>query len=696
MGEELQTSETPSTYVPDGPTTMDPKELKKRFDQVKSDRSSAETVWREIAAYFAPVGSSSGFLSGGPTGENTVNWTAPDVWDSTAIDAAEKLIAMIHGNVTSPALRWYGLGWRDEELKEDIESQKWLDKVADISWQTLQDSDFNTEIACAHGDLVRYGNAVIVEEVRHPTQWKGVDFEAIPLAEAYFEPDSVGGIEFFYRPLSWSAVQVLSECRKRQWTCPTEIEEEAKSGNQITKRYPLAFVIFPRYDAQAEIEARLERNVERARVKAERARRQQGGGLTDRMWMAPGGQGGPGAPGEQPPGGGGMALGGARVPASEMTVQANAPMERELGPEEPTYPLAPHMRPWGYCYIRLDTGERLGAEGGYYEMPAALARWAKTSGSVWGHGKCHVLLPTVKYTNGWMETEHQAAAKAVDPNIYTTERGLLSDHDSTPGGITVARSKDDVWTLKNDADPQWANLKLEELREMIRRGLHNDELTLKDSPAMTAQEVRARYEIMQRILGSTLARIENELLSPIIKITIGHLLRAKQLPAMPPKVAEKYAAGTLEINIEYQGPLARSQRTDEVAAIERVIALAAAWINMGIPVPVVMAKLDVLESFDQVAKRLGVPAALLKDKDAAKAEVEKFFQAQARAQEAATKKTEGEAQAAAASARASEATAMQTMGAVAGGPALGGVRPVPAMPTPVVSPAYAPTAAPTP
>jgi hypothetical protein len=652
MDETTETAE-PRPTVCEGPTTIDTKELKKRFDQQKSARGPVEGVWRQIALYFAPLGTASQAGSDAQ-GENTVAWTQPDVWDSTAIDSSEKLIAMIHGNVTSPALRWYGLGWRDKDLKADQEARKWLDAVADISWQTLQDSDFNTEIACAHGDLVRFGNAVIIEEAASSTEWKGVDFQSVPLDQCYFEPDSVGQMEVFYQLLSWSAVQVMTECRKRGWTCPEEIEEEAKKGTQLDKRYPIVFCIFPRWEAQTELERRHERNARRAKERAEREQREQ-----QREAALARFEGDAPAPAAEPP----------------------------IEPDEPTYPLAPHLRGWGYVYFRADTGDRIGMEGGYYEMPGALARWAKTAGSIWGHGQCHVLLPTVKYLNGWMETEHQAAAKAVDPNIYTTERGLLSDHDSQAGGITVARSKNDVWTLDTKAEPTWANMKLEELRGMVRRGLHNDELTLKDSPAMTAQEVRARYEIMQRILGSTLARIENELLSPIIKITIGHLLRNRQLPEMPPKVAEKYAAGTLEINIEYQGPLARSQRTDEVAAIERVIALAGAWIQMGIPVQVVMAKINVLASLGEVATRLGTPASLLRSDEEAEKEVQKFFAEQARGAAAVAAKAEGEAAAAHATARAA-----LMGGAGAGG---GGSLPVPAMPTPVVRPAFPPTAPPT-
>ena len=48
-------------------------------------------------------------------------------------------------------------------------------------------------------------------------------------------------------------------------------------------------------------------------------------------------------------------------------------------------PIAPKSRPFGYKYVLKSTKDTLGEEGGYYEMPAFVARWAKTAGSRWGH-----------------------------------------------------------------------------------------------------------------------------------------------------------------------------------------------------------------------------------------------------------------------------------------------------------------------
>lgn len=610
--------------------TVDCCDLKRRFDQLKVMRSGVEQVWNDIERYFMPLGS-----GGKPyvqVVESSVEWRRPDVWDSTAIDAAQKLAASIHGSVTSPAIRWFKLAWRDEDLKKDVEAAKWLDDVGDDVFDCLQDSDFNTEIASADQDLVGYGNAFVIQEPVSETEWRGLDFLALHIREGYFEPDHKDQIKTFFRRLSWSAVQILSKFGKDG--CPEHILKKAQDGKNLEERIEVVFCVFTRDDVVADLERRRGRNQKRQKQRLNKRRRN--------------------------------------------------PVETD----EVTYPLAPALRPFGFCYFLAENGDCLGEEGGYYEMPVMLARWQKTAGSMWGHGPCNILLPTVKYLNAYMELDHGAAAKVVDPATLVTERGLLSDLDLDPGGITVVRDVDkDVKVHESKARFEVSEKKLAELRGMVERGLHNNELTLKDSPAMTATEVTARYELMNRILGSTLSRIENDLLSPIVKNAIGHMWRAGQLATMPESVKRKFSSGEAEFNIEYQGPLSRAQRTDEVAAIERVLSFAAALLKMGMPIQVVMATIDVVAAIREVAKRLGTPADLLKPDKEVKAAIKAMEDQANRAANAQIKKTEGEAADAHASAAAQSANAR---GASAGAVPAGGVKglPIPARPGPVVAPPY--------
>jgi hypothetical protein len=265
------------------------------------------------------------------------------------------------------------------------------------------------------------------------------------------------------------------------------------------------------------------------------------------------------------------------------------------------YPAAPKNRPYGSVWFRTDNKEALGPEGGYFERPEVVTLWDKKAGSIWGYSPSHIALPTVKYLNARMETSRGAGEKAVDPPMGATHRGVLSDMDLRPGGLTIAQSKEDIWELTGKpARLDVANNQEADMRKQIQQVYHVDDLQLRESPAMTATEAQIRYELMNRVLGATLTRIQGGL-SQIVRGTVAILFRAGRLPEMPASV--KRAGGIYAI--QYLGPLARSQRTDDVAAIERGVAQAAGLANNGFPEA--KAFFNTYRTLLAVADRLGIP-----------------------------------------------------------------------------------------
>jgi hypothetical protein len=239
---------------------------------------------------------------------------------------------------------------------------------------------------------------------------------------------------------------------------------------------------------------------------------------------------------------------------------------------------APDRRPYGYVYFTTK-GEQLGEEGGYYDFPAFIARWERTPGSRWGHGLGHVALPHVKGLNAFKELDLTQRALAVDPPTKGTDRGAMSKIDRRPGGHTIVESMDDLAPLDGAAPKQLAvgAVTLEEERAEVRRLFHEDQLTLKDSPQMTALEAQIRYDLMLKLLGPVIARLISECVNPLLMGTYRALYRAGRFPEAPRKVLEKKA----ELRIVYRGALARSRRTDEVASLERGFAAAANALKLG-------------------------------------------------------------------------------------------------------------------
>ncbi|RLA02078.1 MAG: hypothetical protein DRQ42_01580 [Gammaproteobacteria bacterium] len=280
-----------------------------------------------------------------------------------------------------------------------------------------------------------------------------------------------------------------------------------------------------------------------------------------------------------------------------------------------TKTLAPKERPFGFKYILLegadghDGQDELGEEGGYYEMPAFVAQWEKTSGSKWGKGPANTALGDVLTLNSVVAMTLSAATKAIEPPLLTQQRNIIGDLDFQPGGETVVRDINGIKPLESGADFNVSNLLIDRLQDSIRRIFHNNDLELRDSPQMTATEVQVRYEMMQKVLGAVVGQIQNGLLDPIVSRTFGILTRAGRLPQMPEVVANSQGS----VKIEYTGPLSRSQRSDKATSMERYMMTLNQYGQM---VPELIDLVDPDEFGRQLAELMGVPATSLRSEDA--------------------------------------------------------------------------------
>ncbi len=200
----------------------------------------------------------------------------------------------------------------------------------------------------------------------------------------------------------------------------------------------------------------------------------------------------------------------------------------------------------------------------------------------------------------------RAGEKVLDPATISTERGLLGDLDLEPGGLTVVRDIDGLKPYESGARFDVSELQKDNLQQSIRHVFHVDQLELKESPAMTATEVRVRYELMQRLLGPTLGRLQNDFLDPLITRTFNIMLRAGALD--PPPDEARSEEGT--IDIEYTGPLAKSQRMAEVESMER-------WVNnitaLSEIYPEVRDLVDIDDYGRELADTLGTPSKVVRD-----------------------------------------------------------------------------------
>ncbi len=254
-------------------------------------------------------------------------------------------------------------------------------------------------------------------------------------------------------------------------------------------------------------------------------------------------------------------------------------------------------------------------ESGYHEFPAPTPRWSKMAGETWGRGPGHLAIPDVKTINRLVELSLKAAAKAVDPPMMVANDGILSGVVRlNPAAITYVR--DTEKSIKPiPLGAQWDVIKFEmaELQQSIREAFNVDNLTLKERPQMTAEEVRARIEQMQKDIGPTLGRIETEFLNPLISRVFNMMFRAGALLPPPQEIINAMAQNAGDIDIVFTGQMAKNQRIGEVYAIRQAYELATVVATARAALPGVDDVYDADENLTAAALILGVPEKGVRD-----------------------------------------------------------------------------------
>jgi hypothetical protein len=287
---------------------------------------------------------------------------------------------------------------------------------------------------------------------------------------------------------------------------------------------------------------------------------------------------------------------------------------------EPEKALAPELRPVGYKYIFKRTNHQF-EEGGYYEYPAMVVRWRKTAGTDWGYSPSMVLMPDIRQLQEVVSQNSEARAKHIDPPLKTTDRGLIQDGDLTPGSLLFVQEMDELAPVFPPIDMRPGVEEVERLQEAIHRGYLLDMLQMKESPQMTATEVRARLEEIMQTMAPTLGRLKNDLLIPVVEKMFNMMMRSGQFEQAPEELSG------VELDIQFTSPLARAQEGDMARGYEIWLAgiMGMAEFNPGI--------LDNVD-FDDVARRtarlLGVASESLNTEE----EVTEVRQAKAEKQEA--------------------------------------------------------------
>lgn len=270
--------------------------------------------------------------------------------------------------------------------------------------------------------------------------------------------------------------------------------------------------------------------------------------------------------------------------------------------------------PFASCHVDM-TSKGIMRESGYHEFPCVVPRWLLIPDSAYAVGPVNDALPAIKRLNELSRMELAAADLAVAGMWIAVDDGVLNPKTIKvgPRKVITANSIDSIKELKSGADFEVAWTMQEKLQAQIRKILMADQLQPQDGPAMTATEVHVRVNLIRQLLGPIYARLQSEYLEPLIERCFGLAYRASQhmwansmqgvFSPPPESVANR------EFTVRYVSPLARSQKLEEVSAMDqfedRLVSRAAIK-------PEEMDVYDWEGADRERAKMLGVPGKLMR------------------------------------------------------------------------------------
>ena len=251
-------------------------------------------------------------------------------------------------------------------------------------------------------------------------------------------------------------------------------------------------------------------------------------------------------------------------------------------------------------------------ESGYHEFPCVCPRWMKIPGSDYAVGAVFDALPDSKSVNEIKRLMHANLDIAVGGLWIAEDDGVLNPRNIKigPRRVIVANSVDSMKELRSSADFNTGFVSEERIQAQIKRIMMADLLPPLEGQPRTAAEIYARLAHIRKMLGPVFGRLQSEFLKPTIERCFGIAFRAGVLGVPPESLANR------SYTIKYMSPLARSQKLEEVAAIDQYVAGAVMIAEIQ---PEILDNIDFDAAMRYKAEALGVPTQIVPDEDTVKA-----------------------------------------------------------------------------
>ena len=279
-----------------------------------------------------------------------------------------------------------------------------------------------------------------------------------------------------------------------------------------------------------------------------------------------------------------------------------------------------------YSYYISIQGRCLLGEGGYRSFPYAVGRYSQTPNETYGRSPAMEVLPALKTLNAEKATYLKVGHRAADPTLLTYDDGLV-DPTMKPGAVNkggVNAQGQALIQVLPTGQIQVTKEMMDEERALIKDVfLVTLFQILEETPTMTATEVIERVNEKGILIAPTAGRQQSEYLSPCIHRELDLLIHLGQIPP-PPEIVRRHG----QYGVVYTSPLARAQRAQDVAGLQRTIQATLEVVNAtGDPSPLDVFNFDIATRETAIIQ--AVPERWLRSDD----EIAKIRKGRAAAQE---------------------------------------------------------------
>lgn len=239
--------------------------------------------------------------------------------------------------------------------------------------------------------------------------------------------------------------------------------------------------------------------------------------------------------------------------------------------------------------------------------PYIIYRWSKCAGEVYGRGPLQLALPAIKTANLVIELILENAQMSISGMYQVEDDGVINvDNISLIPGTIIpkAAGSSGLQPIAPAGNFNVSDLVLRDMRTNIKKALYNDMLgTPNEKTPMSATEVAERMADLSRQIGAAFGRLQAELVNPVLQRVV-YILRKQGRIKIP-------VVNGREIKIKSSSPLAQAQHQQDVATVDRFLAMVQA--RVGPQLLNILVKQD--EAAKYVAKKLGVPEELIRSQE---------------------------------------------------------------------------------